>query len=111
MAELLRMELSGSNSSNLINSNLTERNIAKLVAKEIRKLEEYFVTLCQDVLVEVLHYGTRRQLTKLERHGRRFHCVIENFFEQKPFLRLSIEINQKFLVFLLKFKLVLNPKA
>ena len=102
MAELLRMELSGgSNSSNLINSNPTERNIAKLFANEIRKFEEYFVTLCQDVLVEVLHYGKRRQLTKFEQNGRRFHCIIENFFEQKPFLRLSIKIDIKFLFFLL----------
>ena len=53
---------------------------------------EFYVHLCLDVLLEVLHPGDRRPLTKLERVGRRFHWVIEKYFPDVPFLRLNLEI-------------------
>ena len=49
---------------------------------------EFILRLCRDVLLEALLFGDRRRLTKLERVGLRFHRLIENFFKQRPFLRL-----------------------
>ena len=51
---------------------------------------EFIVRLCSDVLLEALVFGDRRRITKLERVGRRFHLNIENFFKERPFLRLSL---------------------
>lgn len=53
---------------------------------------EFFIRLCGDVLVEVLCYGHRRRLIKLERVGRRFQAIVENFFGKKPFLGLDIKL-------------------
>ena len=52
---------------------------------------EFFVILCGDVLLEVLCWGDRRRLTKLERIGRRFHWSIVKFFDEMPFLRLNLQ--------------------
>ena len=49
-----------------------------------------YLTLCIDVLLEVLRFGDRRRLTKLECVGRRFHHFVEKFFVEMPFLRLDI---------------------
>ena len=57
---------------------------------------EFFVRLCRDVLLELLMFGERRRITKLEGIGRRFHQISENFFEQIPLL-LSIGIDGFFL--------------
>ena len=51
---------------------------------------EFYVNFCFDVLWEVLQFGNRRRLTKLERVGRYFHCIIERHFPTKPFLRLEL---------------------
>ena len=59
---------------------------------------EFNVRLCRDVLVELFLFGNRRRLTKLERVGYRFHRVIENFFKQKPFIRLDLRINPRYLI-------------
>ena len=37
----------------------------------------FFVILCGDVLLEVLQFGNRRQLVKLERVGGRLHWMVE----------------------------------
>ena len=66
-------------SSNAINSNSTEGNNAKLITKEVFKLEEFFIAICNDVLVEVFNFGNRLRLGKLECVGRRFNWTIENF--------------------------------
>ena len=49
--------------------------------------------ICFDVLLDVLHFGDRRRLIKLERVGRRFHWIIEKWFLDVPFLRLDLELN------------------
>ena len=54
---------------------------------------EFYVRMCFDVLLEVLHPGDRRPLTKLERIGRCFHWTIEKYFPDVPFLRLNLELN------------------
>ena len=54
---------------------------------------KFIVRLCSDVLLEALVFGDRLRITKLERVGRRFHLIIENFFKERPFLRFSLEID------------------
>ena len=61
-----------------------------------QKKEKFFVILCGDVLLEVLQFGNRRQLVKLERVGRRLHWIIENRFGNRPFLRLGLDLNSRF---------------
>ena len=102
--ELLKTEFSGSVSSNAINLNSTERNIAKLIAKEVFKLGEYFISICNDVLVEVLSFGNRLRLGKLECVGRRFNWTVENFFGERPFIRLGFDLTARFLIFLYVIK-------
>ena len=53
---------------------------------------EFFVILCGDVLLEVLCWGDRSRLTKLERIGRRFHWSVLKFFDETPFLRLNFKL-------------------
>ena len=50
----------------------------------------FVVRLCFDVLMEVLNFGDRRRLTKLERVGRRIHWMVENYLPNKPFLCLKL---------------------
>ena len=59
----------------------------------------FVVRLCHDVLLEVLIFGDRRRLTKLERVGRRFHLSTENFFSERPFLRLGLQISAYLFIF------------
>ena len=58
------------------------------------------------MLLEVLRFGDRgeHRLTKLERVGRRFHLIVENFIADAPFLRLDFELHRK-LVFVFCNKL------
>ena len=56
----------------------------------------FFVILCGDVLLDVLQFGNRRQLVKLERVGRRLHRIAENFYGGRPFLRLDLELYPRF---------------
>ena len=63
---------------------------------------EFIVHLCSDVLLEALGFGDRPPITKLERVGHRFHLYIENFFKERPFLRLCHQIN-KYYLFSIKY--------
>ena len=54
---------------------------------------EFLVLLCGDILVEVLRYGNRYKLVQLEKVGRRLHLIVEGFFENTPFIRLTLQIN------------------
>ena len=56
------------------------------------KAIEFFVILCGDVLLEVLCWGDRRRLAKLEQIGRRFHWTVLRFFDEVPLLRSSLEL-------------------
>ena len=87
-------------SSNAINSNSTEGNNAKLITKEVFKLEEFFIAICNDVLIEVFNFGNRRRLGKLECVGRRFNWTVENFFGERPFIRLGFYLIARFTIFL-----------
>ena len=57
---------------------------------------EFSVRLYGDVFLEIIGRGNRRQIVKLERVGRRIHWMVENFFGERPFHCLSLEINQRF---------------
>ena len=57
---------------------------------------QFFVILCHDVFFEVLRWGNRRQLAKLERVGKRFHWNVERWFLKTPFLRLDLLIVPRF---------------
>ena len=52
----------------------------------------FVVRLCSDVVLEVLCWGDRRQLVSLEKLGKRFHLLIDGWFEEAPFLRLDLYI-------------------
>ena len=54
--------------------------------------EEFYVILCLDNLLELLRFGYRHRLTKLERVERRFHLIAEKYFGKIPFLRLDIRL-------------------
>lgn len=47
-----------------------------------------FVRLCDDVLIDVLRYGTRRQLAILESMGRRTYKFVGHTFAEIPYLHL-----------------------
>ena len=57
---------------------------------------EFFLVLCHDVFLEVISWGNRRQLIKLERIGKRFHWNIERWFSKTPFLRLDLCLGPRF---------------
>ena len=56
------------------------------------ELVEFYLYLCHDVILEVLQFGDRRPLVKMERIGRRFHWMIEKFFLNVPFHRLDLKL-------------------
>ena len=103
--EMLAAEYSQSNSaarSSIINS--TERQLVKKFVAEMHKLEQFFVSLCGDVLSDVLSFGSRRRLDKLERIGRRFHRIVGNFFHKTPsiWLNLTLKCTKRFLCIILR---------
>ena len=60
-------------------------------------MAEFFLSiLCADILIEVLQFGNRRQLTKLAAVGQQFYLLIQAFFHEKPFLRLNLELIPRF---------------
>ena len=67
---------------------------------------ELFVFLCHGILLKVLQHGSRRQLVKLQRIGRRFHKMIETYFRERPFLRLHFRLAPGFVV-----SLIFNSKC
>lgn len=66
--------------------------------EENEEAVEYYLNLCLDVLFELLRFGNRRQLTKLERIGRRVHCLNERYFHATPFIRLNLRLQAKFVL-------------
>lgn len=58
--------------------------------EDVDEKVKFFVRLCGDVFVEVLSYGERRRLMKLERVGRRFHRCIDGFFAKTPIIRQNL---------------------
>ena len=58
----------------------------------VEVMPDFYVILCFDNLLEVLRFGCRRRLAKLERIGRRIHLIVENYLDKIPFLRLDIQL-------------------
>lgn len=50
------------------------------------KRKQMIVCLCNDIMVDIIHLGKRRQLGVLEEIARRFHHLIDKIFVKKPFL-------------------------
>ena len=70
---------------------------------------EFHLKFCFDVLFEVLRFGNRRRLAKLEGVGRRFHHLVEKWFVEMPFLRLNIQLQPGFAFFVRhKLKFIIN---
>ena len=67
----------------------------------------FVVRLCMDALLEVLGFGNRRQLIKLEQIGQRYYRMIEHFFKEAPFIRISPHFVAFRLVFWLSFTFIL----
>ena len=67
---------------------------------------EFYLTLCFDVFDGILEFGDRCQLTILEGVGQRFHHLVEEWFGERPFLRLDLDIQLKLgFAFLVRYKL------
>ena len=66
---------------------------------------KFFVRLCNDVLLEVLKYGVRRELAELEKIGRRLFLIIDYYFKEAPLLRLHLSLEPSYLISLLAFKI------
>ena len=80
-----------------------------LLVNEENEAVESHLKFCYDVLFEVLRFGDRRRLTKLEGIGRRFHHLVEKWFVEMPFLRLNIILHPGFAFFVRhKLKFVIN---
>lgn len=61
--------------------------------KELKgKNVSFFVILCNDVLIEVIRFGDRYNLTALESIGRRFQHIIGGYLTKTPFLPLQLSI-------------------
>ena len=67
---------------------------------------EFIVHLCMDILLEVLGFGKRRRLIKLERIGQRYHRIIEHFFKEAPSIWISPRFEEFRLVFWHSFTLL-----
>ena len=63
--------------------------------EEGEEVIDFRMFLCQDVLFEILQYGSRRALTKIEKIGRRVYYLTENYLSVKPLLRLNIHLSPK----------------
>ena len=53
----------------------------------------FFVRICRDVLLQILIFGNRHCLTKLEFIGKRVHRTIEHYYKKSPCLRYDFEID------------------
>ena len=57
-----------------------------------RKANKKFnVRLCDDVLIGVLSFGSRRYFALLEQHGTRFQYFINRYWPDAPFLILDMD--------------------
>ena len=52
----------------------------------------FFISMCDDVLAEVLSSGNRKQLVILTKNGKRFSRLVDRFFVSAPFLRMDIDL-------------------
>ena len=69
---------------------------------------EFVVRMCGDVLVEILQYGDRRRLTKLERVGRRLNWMVEKWYPEIPFLRLNLKLEPWYISYVSYFFLLIG---
>ena len=70
-----------------------------------KELVQFVVRLCSDVFLEVLYWGDRRHLTKLEKIGRYLHWLIDGRFKRAPFLSLDLYINWRVFYIKISFEI------
>ena len=56
----------------------------------------FFISVCDDVLLEVLSSGDREQLFMLTKNGKRFSRLVDCFFVCAPFLRMDIDLLREY---------------
>ena len=54
----------------------------------------FFISMCDDVLLEVLSSGNRKQLFMLTKNGKRFSRLVDGFFMSAPFLRMNVFLSE-----------------
>ena len=54
----------------------------------------FFISICDDVLLEVLSSGDRKQLVILTKNGKRFSRLVDRFFVNAPFLRMNVFLRE-----------------
>ena len=69
---------------------------------------DFYVVLCNDVLIQILHCAKRHQLVKLQQIGRRFLFVVDVHFIEKPFMIFSLWNREQYDVVLLTMLLLVN---
>ena len=57
---------------------------------------DFYVVLCNDVLIQILHSAKRHQLATLQQMGRRFLYVVDVHFGEKPFMVLNLWNREKY---------------
>ena len=57
---------------------------------------DFYVVVCNDVLIQILHSAKRHQLATLQQMGRRFLYVVDVHFGEKPFMVLNLWIRDLF---------------
>ena len=57
---------------------------------------DFYVVVCNDVLIQILHSAKRHQLATLQQMGRRFLYVVDVHFDEKPFMVLNLWIRDLF---------------
>ena len=78
--------------NNFLLNNFLNFSLARIKKEDEGDRVRFFVRLCSDALLEVLGWGNRRQLTALEKLGKRFHWLIDRCFEGAPFLLFDLDI-------------------
>ena len=69
---------------------------------------EFSLRLCGDVLVELLQYGDRHRLIKIERVGSRFHRIMEDFFGVRPLIRYDLQLGPVWYDYFVKYLYSIN---
>ena len=54
------------------------------------KSDGFSISMCDDVLLEVLSSGNRKQLFTLTKNGKRFSRLVDGFFVRAPLLHIDI---------------------
>ena len=57
--------------------------------------QHFFVHLCTDTQIEVLRWGKRTELARLENESREVHWLVDRYFKNGPLIPFSLECQYK----------------